>query len=100
MNKVFTEITQNIFLILVLLFFATLIHISQLRVEAGKVPEITKEELKEKLEKKADVIVVDVRSKTSYDKSHIIGAISIPLEEIEKRHKELPKGKEIILYCG
>ncbi len=92
-------LNRNILLILVVLFSAVLIHTSQLRVEAAKASEITKEELKEKLEKKADVIVVDVRSKASYDKSHIIGAISIPLGEIEKRHEELPKDKEIILYC-
>ena len=92
-------LNRNTLLILVVLFSAVLIYTSQLRVEAGKASEITKEELKEKLEKKADVIVVDVRSKASYDKSHIIGAISIPLGEIEKRHEELPKDKEIILYC-
>jgi predicted sulfurtransferase len=92
-------LNRNILLILVVLFSAVLIYTSQLRVEAAKVPEITKEELREKLEKKADVIVVDVRKKESYDKSHIIGAISIPLEEIEQRHEELPKDKEIILYC-
>ena len=92
-------LNRNTLLILVVLFSAVLIHTSQLRVEAGKAPEITKEELREKLENKADVIVVDVRSKASYDKSHIIGAISIPLGEIEKRHEELPKDKEIILYC-
>ncbi len=92
-------LNRNILLILVVLFSAVLIHTSQLRVEAAKASEITKEELKEKLENKADVIVVDVRSKASYDKSHIIGAISIPLGDIEKRHEELPKDKEIILYC-
>jgi rhodanese-related sulfurtransferase len=79
---------------------AVLVHMSQHTVEADEVPEVTKEKLKEQIEKGADVVIVDVRSKASYDKSHLIGAISIPLEEIEKRHKELPKDKEIILYCG
>ena len=81
-------------LTLLLLFFTISIEISH----AEEVPRMTKEELKDKLNKKADIVVVDTRSKAYYDKLHIKGAISIPLEEIEERHKELPKEKEIVLY--
>lgn len=85
-------------LTLLLLFFIISIEFSQ----ALEAPRITKEELRDKLDKKADIVVVDVRSKDAYDKLHIKGAISIPLEEIEARHKKLkklPKEKEIVLYC-
>jgi 3-mercaptopyruvate sulfurtransferase SseA len=45
-------------------------------------------------------IWVDVRSKESYDSGHIKGATSIPLTELPRRLKELPKNKEIITYCA
>ena len=44
-------------------------------------------------------ILVDVRSKASYDKSHAEGAISIPEAEMGARVDELPRDKDIILYC-
>jgi hypothetical protein len=53
-----------------------------------------------KLVKANKAIWVDVRTKESYDLSHIKGAISIPLSELPSRLKELPKNKEIITYCA
>lgn len=45
------------------------------------------------------LVIVDVRSSDSYAKSHIKGSISIPEEEIEARADELPRDKDIVLYC-
>ncbi|HEV7516873.1 MAG TPA: rhodanese-like domain-containing protein [Thermoanaerobaculia bacterium] len=44
-------------------------------------------------------VVVDVRSAADYATSHVHGAISIPLAEIEQRSKELPRESFIITYC-
>lgn len=67
--------------------------------DALEVPRMSLEELNSKLDKKADVIVVDARSKESFEEGHIKGAISMPLGEVEERYKELlPKDKEIIFY--
>jgi hypothetical protein len=46
-------------------------------------------------------IVVDVRSLESYEASHIVGAISIPLFDIESDPNGLPLEKDqwIITYC-
>lgn len=64
------------------------------------VPRISLEQLKEKLDAGADIVIVDVRSKEDFDEGHIPGAVSIPWEEIEARYTELPRDKEIITYCG
>ena len=64
------------------------------------VPRISLEQLKEKLDAGADVVVVDVRGKEDFDEGHIPGAISIPWEELEARYTELPHGEEIITYCS
>lgn len=64
------------------------------------VPRISPEQLKEKLDAGADLVVVDVRDKEAFDEGHIVGAVSIPWEELEDRHNELPRDKEIITYCA
>ncbi len=46
-----------------------------------------------------DFIILDVRNKASYELGHIKEAISMPLEKISLRYKELPKDKDIIVYC-
>ncbi len=65
-----------------------------------EVPRLSPDEVKEKLDSGADVVIVDVRSREAYDEGHIKGAISIPLSEVESRYNELPEDKEIIIYCA
>ena len=44
--------------------------------------------------------VIDVRSKTDYDKGHIEGAISIPHEELKERLGELDKNSKYVTHCN
>lgn len=62
------------------------------------VPRMPLQEARDKLDS-GQALLVDVRSKVSYDKSHAVGAVSIPEAEIGARLNELPRDKEIILYC-
>lgn len=59
---------------------------------------VTINELIEKLDS-GKVTIVDVRPESEYKQGHIANAISIPIEELSKRLKELPKRGEIIAYC-
>lgn len=43
--------------------------------------------------------LIDVRSPGEYANGHIAKAKLIPLGELERRHTELKKGTDIILYC-
>jgi rhodanese-related sulfurtransferase len=45
------------------------------------------------------VILVDVRPAEEYAAGHIVGAISIPHDQIDERLRELPRDKEIVAYC-
>lgn len=56
------------------------------------------EELFARLENE-DVIVIDVRSIEEYERGHIIGAISAPIDDLPKLMNELSKDTEIIAYC-
>ena len=49
--------------------------------------------------KTAQVTVVDVRPEEEYVAGHLIGAINIPVDELEARLAELPPGREIVAYC-
>ncbi|NIM05362.1 MAG: rhodanese-like domain-containing protein [Armatimonadetes bacterium] len=63
---------------------------------------ITKEALKEKLERGDNLVVVYVLSPESFMKARIKGSINIPLEDLkEQAPTVLPdKDKEIIVYCA
>ncbi|WP_407653423.1 ArsR/SmtB family transcription factor [Brevibacillus ruminantium] len=56
------------------------------------------EELMERMEK-GEVLLVDVRPREEYEIGHIPGAISVPVEELEKHLAALPADKEIVAYC-
>jgi len=45
------------------------------------------------------VTILDVRQESEYKQGHIANAISIPIKELSKRLKELPKRSEIVAYC-
>ncbi len=46
-----------------------------------------------------DMTIVDVRPRIEYDAGHIEGAISLPLEELPERFKEIDKETPVALYC-
>ena len=63
------------------------------------VEELTKKELWQRLKSKDKLVVLDVRPFEEYEAGHIPGAVSIPLDELKKRIKELPRSKQIVAYC-
>lgn len=46
-----------------------------------------------------EVVLLDVRPESEYNFGHISNALSIPIEQLADRLKELPENKEIIAYC-
>ncbi len=43
--------------------------------------------------------IVDVREPGEYERSHIKGAINVPLSQIRQRMSEIPKDKPVYLHC-
>lgn len=62
------------------------------------VPRITPEELMGRFYKGEVVMVVDVRSLGEFNARRIIGAKSIPINEIEARIAEFPRDRDIVFY--
>jgi rhodanese-related sulfurtransferase/DNA-binding transcriptional ArsR family regulator len=62
------------------------------------VETIDREELAARL-KRGEVLVLDVRPETEYAAGHIAGARSIPIAELRRRLRALPKDAEVVAYC-
>jgi membrane protein DedA with SNARE-associated domain len=62
---------------------------------------ISAPELKEMLERGENVVVVDLRSDLTYrmDGLKVLGAIHIPPHQFERRYKEIPPGRTVVMYC-
>jgi rhodanese-related sulfurtransferase/DNA-binding transcriptional ArsR family regulator len=52
-----------------------------------------------KLARSNKVVVLDTRPAGEYVAGHIPGAISVPVDELQRRLKELTKSKEYVAYC-
>ena len=48
---------------------------------------------------KTDAFILDVRSQVEFVASHVDGAINIPLNELRSRMHELPRERQIWVYC-
>jgi rhodanese-related sulfurtransferase/DNA-binding transcriptional ArsR family regulator len=64
-----------------------------------EVEEVSSQELLRRASS-GEVIVLDVRPAAEYAAGHIPGALSVPVDELERRLGELPdNGPEIVAYC-
>lgn len=46
-----------------------------------------------------DVVILDTRPIGEYAAGHIAGAISVPVDELQRRLRELPREREYVAYC-
>ncbi|MDQ3679450.1 MAG: metalloregulator ArsR/SmtB family transcription factor [Actinomycetota bacterium] len=60
--------------------------------------EVTRDELADRL-CGGDVTVIDVRPVPEFTAGHITGARSVPVSELRRHLRALPKGHEVIAYC-
>jgi rhodanese-related sulfurtransferase len=74
-------------------------HITRLFVESrDELHPVTLQELRKRL-RDGSATVVDVRPREEYEAGHIPGAISMPVAQLKRRMKELPRSREVIAYC-
>jgi hypothetical protein len=66
-----------------------------------QIARITPEELKAMLDGGEDVMVVDVRHRVEFESEPTIipGALHLMIEELEARQQEVPRDRDIVLYC-
>jgi rhodanese-related sulfurtransferase len=59
---------------------------------------ITVDALKAAVDRGADVVIVDVRTRQEFDELHIAGARSIPLRSLPDRTTEIPRDRLVVFY--
>jgi rhodanese-related sulfurtransferase len=59
---------------------------------------VSREELRRKMTART-VTLIDVRPGEEFAAGHIRGAVNIPLKDLTRRPRELPKNEEIVAYC-
>ncbi len=96
------KLTFNFFIFLMLVsgLVVPILAVTVFSAMAGDIPRIAPEELKNMIESKADIVVVDNQPKGVYSKGHIVGAVNLPWAMEIEGPAGLPRDKLLILYCG
>jgi glyoxylase-like metal-dependent hydrolase (beta-lactamase superfamily II)/rhodanese-related sulfurtransferase len=68
--------------------------------DTGETPQITIDQLKEKMEEEGDLQIIDVRRKGEYDAGHVPGAKNIPLGELKRNLDKIDKQRPTAIICA
>lgn len=69
-----------------------------LLAQADGIENVDRQTLVSRL-RSSEAILIDVRPREEYVAGHLAGAVSMPLDELASRLKELKKGQEVVAYC-
>ena len=72
--------------------------VKDFRQSKFKFESVTIDQLIKKIES-GRITILDARTEAEFNSGHIANAVSIPIDQLPKRLKELPKRNEIIAYC-
>jgi phage shock protein E len=66
----------------------------------NQVPTISALEVNEKLNEEKRPFLLDVRQPEEFHSGHIAGAKLIPLGELDRRLREVPRDREVVCICA
>ena len=74
----------------------------QLLLRKLRIARITADELKQMMDNGHEMMIVDLRQPLDIqaDPYTIPGALQMAMEELEQRHHEIPRDRDVILYCA
>jgi rhodanese-related sulfurtransferase len=61
---------------------------------------ISSAEAKKMIEQKKNVFLLDVRTQEENKQARLKGSVLIPINEIERRLREVPKNRPVIVFCA
>ena len=86
-------------MLLVMMFLGAL----SIQVFGGDYGTVTGAELKAMIDRnEPGLVIIDSRSQSQYEETHIKGAVSIPLMDMEQNPAlpEAPKDARLVFYCS
>jgi rhodanese-related sulfurtransferase/DNA-binding MarR family transcriptional regulator len=66
--------------------------------DRSQLASLTRAELVERM-RTGDVLVIDVRPEPEFHSGHIAGAVSVPIGELTRRLRGVPKDRQVVAYC-
>ena len=66
----------------------------------GQIPDITADELRDKMAQNPDALIINVLSEKWYTDCHIEGSINIPLNTLIYVMDQYERDREIVVYCA
>jgi rhodanese-related sulfurtransferase len=66
--------------------------------ERDRLEPVSRKELLRRM-REGLVTVIDTRPSEEFAAGHLPGALNVPLREIKRRLRELPRDREIVAYC-
>ena len=64
-----------------------------------EISSLSVDELSERIENGEKVFLLDVREREEVEICQIDGSLNIPLKDIEQHISEIPRDKEVVVYC-
>ncbi|HLW83262.1 MAG TPA: rhodanese-like domain-containing protein [Candidatus Acidoferrales bacterium] len=63
---------------------------------------ISRDELKRKMERKDDFLLLETLAPAAYEQGHLPGAVNVPLDKLREMAPDLApeKDAEIVVYCA
>ena len=83
---------KKVFLVLLVMMMATHVWAAEKNISAR--------EAKSLLDTNKNTYLLDVRTPQEYSQGRLAGSVLIPIGEFERRIREVPKNKTIIVYCA
>lgn len=66
--------------------------------DRSSLESVSRTELARRL-RRGNVVVLDVRPEPEFRHGHIAGAVSLPISELQRRLREVPKDADVVAYC-
>jgi rhodanese-related sulfurtransferase/DNA-binding HxlR family transcriptional regulator len=66
--------------------------------DRSQLDSLTHDELVKRM-RAGDVVVLDVRPEPEFHAGHIAGAVSLPVGELSRRLRGVPKDRQVVAYC-
>ena len=83
---------KKVFLVLLVMMMTTHVWAAEKNISAR--------EAKSLLDTNKNTYLLDVRTPQEYSQGRLAGSVLIPIGEFERRIREVPKNKTIIVYCA
>ena len=67
------------------------------RIPRGSIPSVRAADLSRMIAERKDLLLVDLRSESSYREGHIEGAVNFPLYRLSRNYAEIPMDRTLVL---